>query len=200
MKLPEEPLWRPVAGAAGVRPPPPVAAWLRPASSLTHRLRRTCGSGFAVRVLSQGWTRPLPDEALALAIAPGRRAFVRRVQLLCDGTPWVFGRTVIPAPTLRGRRRRLAHLGETPLGAVLFSDPGLRRESVEFARIAPPCALFADAAGAGAANEVWARRCRYRLQGRRLLVTEVFLPTISRAPPAESLARRLGRHNGGHHD
>ncbi len=199
MKLPEEPLWRPVAGAAGVHPPPPIAAWLRPASSLTHRLRQTCGSGFAVRVLSQGWARPLPDEALALAIAPGRRAFVRRVQLLCNGTPWVFGRTVIPASTLRGRRRRLAHLGETPLGAVLFSDPGLRRESVDFARIAPPCTLFADAAGAGAANEVWARRCRYRLKGRRLLVTEVFLPAISRAPPAESLARRLGRHNGGHH-
>ncbi len=192
MRLPEAPVWRPPAGA---RPPQPIGTWLRASSSLTHRLQRACGPEFAVRVLSQSWGHPLPDEARRLGLAPGRRAFVRRVQLLCGGVPWVFGRTVIPPHALHGRHRRLLRLGARPLGAVLFADPDLRRERAELARLLPAHALYADA-GCPAGDALWARRRRYRLQGHTLLVTEVFLPALTRPAPPEPPLRRLDHRSG----
>lgn len=197
LKLPQTPLWRPAAGVARARLPRASAAWLCPGSSLTQRLQRACGAGFSVRVLSQGWASPWREEALLLRLAPGRRAFIRRVQLLCNGTAWVFGRTVIPPRTLRGKRRRLTHLGATPLGALLFADPTLHRDAVEFARLVPGHDLHADAAPDSAT--LWARRSHYRLEGRPLLVTEVFLPAIPAPAAPEPLTRGVDRRNGAHH-
>ncbi|MHB1240927.1 MAG: chorismate--pyruvate lyase family protein [Gammaproteobacteria bacterium] len=201
MKLPDEPVWRTPAGPLRAHLPQGLREWLLPTSSLTHRLERVCGTGFAVRVLTQGWAPVLVDEARALGLGPGRRAFVRQVQLLCNGTPWVFGRTVIPARALHGGPRRLTQLGNTPLGAVLFADPSLRRDSVELARINPPHRLFKHVLGGTApgAPALWGRRSRYRIGGKALLVTEVFLHGTLLPAPVEPLSRTLSRRNGNHH-
>jgi chorismate--pyruvate lyase len=45
----------------------------------------------------------MADEARALGLRLGAWAWIREVQLLGDGQPWVFARTLIPADTLRGR-------------------------------------------------------------------------------------------------
>lgn len=109
-----------------------------------------------------------------------RMALVREVFLECDGTPWVFARTVVPPRTLRGPARRLAHLGERSLGAVLFADPRVTRGEVELARLTPGERLHGrvrEHAGRDP-GEVWARRSRFDIRGRPLLVTEVFLPAL----------------------
>ncbi|MFZ5724245.1 MAG: chorismate--pyruvate lyase family protein [Pseudomonadota bacterium] len=159
---------RPVTLDAGwrfraARPAPAVLAWIRDPGSLTTRLVARAGGRFRVRVVRQAWTRPRRDEARQLGLAAGEWALVREVVLEGRGQPWVYARSVIPRTTLTGSNRRLRHLGDRPLGAFLFRDPGLRREGVRVVR---------TAAGD------WGRRSCFILRGRPLLVAEYFLPAL----------------------
>jgi len=115
-----------------------------------------------------------------LGLRPEAYAFVREVHLMCDDEPWVFARTVIPATTLKGGRRRLANLGKRPLGAVLFADRSMRRSLVEIARLSSGQPLFARAVAPlnRAPSAIWGRRSMFRLSGQPLLVSEIFLPAI----------------------
>lgn len=169
-----DPIWHPAQQLTRARLPADLRDWLLDRSSLTRRLRQCCAGRFAVRLLGQSWQRPLPNEALALGANPVRRALVREVLLLCDDTPWVYARTVIPRTSLRGRLRRLSCLGEAPLGAVLFADPHMTRGPVEVASIRPDqlAAPLADG------HTLWGRRSLFLLRRRPLLVTEVFLPAL----------------------
>lgn len=107
-------------------------------------------------------------------------AVVRMVYLLCDGKPWVFARTVIPLRTLSGPQRRLTHLGSKPLGELLFADKTMRRGEVEVARLAAGSPVFSMAAQAlkQKPGEIWGRRSVFYLQGKPLLVSEMFLPDL----------------------
>jgi chorismate--pyruvate lyase len=170
--------------------PADLAGWLLDTASLTQRLRQMCAGRFSVRVLSQSWGRPLRDEARSVGMRPAGRALIRQVQLLCGNRPWVYARTVIPATSMCGRLQRLAHLGNRPLGAMLFADPGMRRGRVELARITPGQALFAAAlrhTGRDTPAAIWGRRSVFRIADKPLLVSEVFLPQF----PAPYAARPL---------
>lgn len=163
--------------------PDALRDWLLDTGSLTRRVQQACGGRFRVQVEMQGWGRPRLDEYRALGLRIGRIALIREVHLLCDGRPWVFARTVIPVTTLRGRQRRLAHLGNRPLGAVLFADPHMQRGPVQVARIPRGSALFAAAVQGlqRRPEEVWGRRSVFRLGGKPLLVSEFFLPAVGGA-------------------
>jgi len=152
-------------------------------SSLTARLMQACPGEFRVRVCGEGWQRPCLDEVRALGMPPGMVGWVREVQLLCDGKPWVFARTVIPVSTLTGAQRRLTRLGNRPLGACLFADPGMTRDEMQLARILPGQEIHARAVqGANdRIGEIWGRRSVFRLAGKPLLVAECFLPAIRNA-------------------
>jgi chorismate--pyruvate lyase len=119
----------------------------------------------------------------------GSHALIRQVQLLCGGKPWIYARTVIPVNSLRGRLKRLAHLGTRPLGGVLFADPGMRRGVVELASIRPGQALYTAATARLRTRPaaIWGRRSVFTITRRPLLVSEVFLPDF----PATSIARRV---------
>ena len=131
-------------------------------------------------MLSQGWTRPSRDEARPLKLRWDAWAWTREVQLLCDGQPWVFARSLIPVQTLQGRSRRLTTIGTKPLGAVLFADPGVRRDPVEIARIAVGQRLHQRAFGGliEPPRAIWGRRSIFRIDGNPLLVMEIFLPAL----------------------
>lgn len=137
-----------------------------------------------MRILGQGWSRPLNDEARVLGLRLGAWAWIREVQLLCDHQPWVFARTLIPAETLRGRGQRLTRLGTRPLGEVLFADPGVRRGPVEIARIAASQRLhqWAFADRAESPDAIWGRRSLFWIAKHPLLVCEIFLPDLPVAP------------------
>lgn len=158
--------------------------WLMDASSLTQRVVSVCRGGFRVQVLSQAWVRPMTDEAHRLDLRHGARALVRQVQLLCNEHPWVYARTVIPRTTLTGRETRLARLGSRPLGAALFADPTLERDEVEIVQLAPGQTLFEIATHnlATRSMPIWGRRSVFRVNGKPLLVSEIFLPGIPEAP------------------
>jgi len=175
-----EPRWFPLRRAPLTRVPEAIRPWLLDEGSLTRRVIDACPGSFRVRVVSQDWRRPMRSEARALAVHADRRTLVREVQLVCDEIAWVHARTVIPRATLTGRERRLAHLGSRSLGAVLFADPTLERAETEIARLVPGDALYASIAAclARPPAELWGRRTRYALNGKALLVSEIFLPAI----------------------
>ena len=142
-----------------------------------------------MRVLSQVRGTPCADEARLLGMPQGQRAIIRQVQLLCDGQPWIYARTVIPVTSLRGRLRRLAHLGTRPLGGMLFADPSMHRGTVQLARIRAGQALYAAAMSRLQLSpaEIWGRRSVFRIAGKPLLVSEIFLPGF----PAAGASRQL---------
>lgn len=180
-----EPLWLAARRFSRRRIPPPLLDWLLDRASLTRRLQDHCPRRFSVEVLAQGWRRPMRNEALLLGTRLPARALVREVRLLCGGMPLVFARTVIPAATLSGSRRRLARLGSRPLGAVLFADPGMRRGELELSCIRPGQRLF-DTATRGLAEpppRIWGRRSLFFLGERPLLVQEIFLPGVDERRP-----------------
>jgi len=175
--------WQPARRVQRCKIPAGLAGWLLDTASLTLRLQRLCPGKFRVRVLSQQWGVPAIDEAQLLGMRPGSLAIIRQVQLLCGKKPLVYARSVIPATSLRGRLRRLSHLGTRPLGGMLFSDPGMRRGKVELACIKKRQSLHRSATRKlkKRPKKVWGRRAVFRISGRPLLVSEVFLPDFPAA-------------------
>ena len=147
--------------------------WLLDSGSLTERLLAASRGDLRVRVLNQHWARPRPDERRILALGAGRRALIREVLLIGCGEPWVYARSVLPPDLLRGRYRCLARLGERPLGGLLFRDPALRRSRIEVTRRPVPTLPGLEYRPTGRA---WLRRSLFYLDGKPLLVAEMFLP------------------------
>lgn len=184
-----EPAWQSSLRLRRNALPPEWRGWLLDHSSLTRRLQLRCGDGFRVRLLSLRLERPMLSESRALGRPPQEIALVRQVHLLCGDIPWVFARTVIPLPSLKGGLRRLAQLGSHSLGAVLFADPHMQRSPMEVARIAPRQRLYRRSRGMAIpdGNPVWGRRSVFCLQGNPLLVSEFFLPELQQHGKGESV-------------
>ena len=87
----------------------------------------------------------------------------------------MYARSVIPISTLRGPQRRLASLGNKPLGAYLFRNPSLKRGPLEVATIT----LFNNTAPSlDITGPIYGRRSKFFLQQKPLLVAEIFMPAL----------------------
>jgi chorismate--pyruvate lyase len=149
--------------------------WLSDTGSLTQRLIEVCDGELSVQVLRQTLGVPRLSERRALRLPTRRLALIREVLLLGAGVPWVYARSIIPLSTLTGRLRRLRHLDNRPLGALLFSDPSMCREPVEVACYNDPRAQLPARLAINQAP-LWGRRSVFRLDTKPLLVSEIFLP------------------------
>ena len=174
-----------------------LLSWLSDNNSLTQRLIEHCSGVFEVRVKGQRWKAPLLSESRLLGLRAGEYAMVREVELLCNGIPHVFARTLIPKSSLTGRANHLQGLGSKPLGALLFSDPTTRRSVIEYARLLANHRLYQWAMSSmreidremdgemdgemdrAIGSELWGRRTLFCYAGKPLLVNEIFLPAIS---------------------
>ena len=125
-------IWRQPRMAKICQVPAELRNWLLDSGSLTKRLQQASDNQFSVQVLNQSVQLPNLSERRALGLAPRRLALIREVLLFGRGVPWVFARSVIPLQTLTGRLRKLRHLDNRPLGALLFSDPTMTREPLEW--------------------------------------------------------------------
>ncbi len=141
--------------------------WLLDPGSLTQRLVSASQGNFRVEVIRQGWYHPTRSEAKALGMRPRQLAVIREVQLIGNGQPWVFARSVIPATTLTGKQRELNFVGSRSLGSILFRDPTMRRGPLQISRL-----KIRDG------DSAWARRSLFYLSDKPLLVSEVFLPAL----------------------
>jgi chorismate--pyruvate lyase len=130
----------------------------------------------------QGLRRPDRDERFVFARRGGARVLVREVFLYCRDTPVVFAHTVLDPDDLRGPWRRIARLGNRPLGAALFADPRISRYPLLQRKIAWHHDLHKrlQTLVPQTPASLWARRSLFRMHNSPILVTEVFLPAILR--------------------
>ncbi len=157
-----------VANAAKVSPPSQLIPWLYAKGSLTMLLEQKAGQPLRVercfegyRSLSLSQKRQLGFDGTMLNRP--MLAWVRTVQLYGnDERAWVQAQSVFPLPSLRGRARRLPQLKGTPIGYVLFK----RNRTLPSRRFITQTA------------EGWQRQTRYDWYGRRLLISETFLPAF----------------------
>ena len=153
--------------------------WLREPASLTARLQRH--GVFRLKLLRQRLHRANPDEAAVLGLKPRMRCRVREVLLHCNEVPVVFAHTVLPIRPRGVLGRWLAGLGGRSLGSLLFAHPGFVRGRLAYARIDPRHSLYARASAALGVTppHFFARRCAHDFGRQRVLVTEVFAPTVT---------------------
>ena len=161
------------------RAPRALRGWLSDRGSLTRRLKARYPD-FGVTLVGCGFTPPYPDEALALRLSPHNRAYVRDVLLVGGGQARVFAHSVLPRSSLRGGWCGITRLGTRPLGETLFTDRRIRRLALAARRVDARHPLYRAARrNTGVSvRDLWARRSVFCLDGRPLLVTEVFLPAI----------------------
>ena len=159
----------------GFRQDGALRSWLTEPDSLTARCQRACRH-FRVRVLKSAKDEPLADE-----LPHRRQAWVREVVLECDGVPVIFAHTTLSTAANGRLTRWLSRLGSRSLGSLLFTYPGFRRGVIEYRRLDRRHPLFRRAVALGkSADYLWARRSMHRLGAPQVLVTEVFLPAITR--------------------
>lgn len=164
--------WRPGRAQASRIMSRPLRNWLLDRGSLTDRLIAKSEGRFRVEVLRQYRGVARPDEARCLGLDKRQAAWIREVILYGNNTPWVFARSILPEKSLACSLRHLKHLGNKPLGAVLFNDPHMRRSVIEIAR------FEARDLPAGISSHAWGRRSVFYLRKQPLLVSEVFLPGL----------------------
>lgn len=177
--------WHDASGAlADV--PPRVRAWIRRDASMTQALRRQFSAGLRVRLLHEACGRLLPDERGALDTR-SRCGYLREVALEGDGQVWLVARTVCGVGAQASRRiGALASLGERPLGELLFANGKPRWLMRQYASLDPVRHALLRGAADGCRKRCWARRTLFLFGRRRLLVTEVFMPSMF------GIARRPG--------
>ncbi|NMG03108.1 chorismate--pyruvate lyase family protein [Azoarcus taiwanensis] len=161
--------------------PPGLRPWLTDTRSLTARIVARSGR-FHVAVLEQRRARPMSDERALFSLRTGEYLRVREVILYADDQPVVYARSVVSERDLRLVWRVFRGIGSRPLGAALFADPRIRRQPLFSAALKRGDARYhralIHAKTLARPARLWARRSLFRLRGRDLLVTEVFLPAV----------------------
>jgi len=153
--------WAAEARATGEQPNAGLIDWLHESGLLTRRLRKHCGSQFAMHVLHD-------------AACQDAKGLHRVVLLCCGDQPCIYAVTDVPASTL-ATHDWLARLGDEPLGETLQSRADVTRSEFSYALLQPE-ALPPET---GATQATWARRSEFRIGAAALTVTEVFLPALS---------------------
>jgi len=170
-----EPNWRSHNAIRAGEMPGSLRHWLLDRGSLTQRLIIASGNRFRVEVIKQRWEVPRLSESSFLNLGHRQLALVREVILYGADTPWVYARSILPMSSLTGRLRKLRHLDNRPLGALLFADPNMVRGNMEVACFYPQNTKFPDQLEA-IKKPVWGRRSLFYLDSKPLLVSEIFLP------------------------
>lgn len=151
-----------------ILPPTELLPWLNIEGSLTAALEAKAGQPLRVvrgfegyRLLSLIQKKQLGMQGVMLSRP--MLAWVREVQLYGnDERAWVQAQSVFPLPSLTGRARRLQQLKGTPIGYVLFK----RNRTLPNQRFIQQT------------SEGWQRQTRYDWYGRKLLISETFLPAF----------------------
>ncbi len=162
--------------------PGELAGWLTDKGSLTLRLQQTSKQQFKVDLQQTGWQKPLSEEALKLEQPLHEHAYCREVILRDGELPRVYARTIVPRASYQALQAHLHihHLGNRSLGEILFTDPAIKRGSLEVASLRAGNSLFELAKHSGIVMDdsaiMWARRSCFYFADNSLLVCEIFLP------------------------
>ncbi len=177
-KQPPEPHWYHYRRAPYLVARDPLRSWLLDRGSLTERLVALSQGHFRVQVIQQRMGCPRLSEQRLLGMRTRQQALIREVILFGNNQPWVYARSIIPQRTLSGRLRSLRKLDNRPLGALLFSDPGMTRGDIQIARQDTQTTPLPNPLQAINAI-IPGRRSLFWLDRKPLLVCEMFLPEFT---------------------
>ncbi len=176
--LNREPLWQENRPGLRHKLPLAVQSWTYESGSLTQRLRDRYGNAVQVKVLLQRWCTPFLSERRLMGLPEQRYHLVREVLLHAHGTPLILARTIIPESTIKAVNNKLAHLGNRPLGEIIFSYPKLERISMDVSLVKPQTWTDKALSEANIQQALWGRRTVYGIAHHQMLVNEFFLPAI----------------------
>lgn len=156
-----------------------LCQWILHPGSFMQRLEQHGAIQPRVQVLSEQWQLPTEDEKTTLQLAEGLETLVRQVLIKSEGRTWMYARTIFPHDIIE-IEPQLEHLENRSLGSVLFKDPTMRRTEFEVTAIHSDTACYQTISHIIPlqVNPVWARRSKFYLHEKPLLLTEVFLPDI----------------------
>jgi chorismate--pyruvate lyase len=162
----------------GVKLPRAWWPWCFSQGSLTGQLIARFGA-LTVRPVGQGRAAITQEERLLLR-EHLRQAYVREVVLIAGGVAVVFARSVLPLSSASAWPL-FFRVGTRSLGALLFTDPRIRRGSLTAASVGSRHWLWQRAVAAGLVlsscpARLVARRSLFWRLGEPLLVQELFLP------------------------
>lgn len=146
--------------------------WLLSTGSLTLKLKSVCDR-FEVKVLGEQLSLPQPGESIA-----NEAMWIREVLLCLDDKPWVFARTLIPQSLLDFQQQAFTHLGNKPIGELLFNHSDIQPGKIELAQF-ETCSKLAQLAkdlNQDVTESLWGRRRYFSLHNTHLIVSEIFLP------------------------
>jgi chorismate--pyruvate lyase len=154
---------------------PTLKKWLLHSGSLTERLQSHC-LDFSVQVLTQRQQLATAEEYQQLGVQLEQQNQknwqVREVILHGDNQPWVFARSVIPQTLCE---QDFAHLGNRPLGQLIFNDNRFKRMPFQFICL-QPAKTWLRANNLPDAQQLWGRRSVFRYQHLSMMIAEIFLP------------------------
>lgn len=179
-RVSDELCWRDVTERLPCGVPAAVRRWIQLNSSMTRMLQQCVGAAIQVRMLADTSGPLLADEARLLG-TKRTCGHIREVLLQGGGEALVAARTVYTRRQWNGCSE-LASLGNRPLGELLFSQGEPRRLRRQFAEMEPRAPAFSMVRRAigDVHRQCWARRTVFLFASQRLLVTEIFLPTLLR--------------------
>lgn len=165
--------------------------WLTRPGPLTQGLRRF--GNLDLTVLRETIDQPLADEKVALEIADKAPVWIREVSISINGVPCVVARSLTDLVSSRGRWRGIRQLGTRPLADLLYDEPSVLRSPFQYTRLGSgigsrmgsPHGLqqalrVSQALGLTPAflHTLFARRSLFVRHGKKLLVSECFLPAF----------------------
>jgi chorismate--pyruvate lyase len=171
-----EPVWIPNRRGLRHTLPTDVRSWTYEPGSLTQRLRSYYGAAVKVKILFHRRQTPFQGERKLLKLPEHLNCLTREVLLHADGKPLILARTILPEQTIRVAHRNLSHLGNRPLGEVIFSYPNLERLDMQITIIPPSGWSLSALAEASINQPIGGRRTVYAIQQKPMLVSEFFLP------------------------
>lgn len=157
-----------------------LSAWLTHPGSFMERLKQHGVQDAEVRVWAEGFQAPLEDEHKMLGIEADSSTWVREVVIASGDRVWMVARTVIPRATLTGPEQALQHLNNRSLGSFLFKDPNLTRSEFDIQPVLPNSFWYQKIAAIVPlrTETLFSRRSVFCTNGKKLLLTEVFFPTV----------------------
>ena len=165
---------------------PALYLWLADYGSMTSQLKSLTDSDLNVHVLSPDNLVSTESERAFLNLDIDEKPYIREVIMSVEGKSWLYGRTVIPNQTLQGDGEQLMHLGNQPLGKLLFKQEKHCRQFIEVAKITSNHELYPsydkqlDDFSINKLSQknqpLWARRSMFSFKDCSLMVQEVFLP------------------------
>lgn len=179
--------WQSISQHFALKIPHHLRKFLLDSSSMTTRLRELSHNNLAVKVLHQGWGKATFSESAVLRLKPRKIVLTREVILSCNNIPCIYGRSVFPETSLKGKNKFLYHvLDHRPLGDILYQDTYLKRDELQLTKLSSNNTQYPllnefisnDLAHQKINEFLYGRRSIFIFNRKPLLVTEILLPAM----------------------